>query len=394
MGGQLELEHLPQDAGEVRVDLPALGVAGAAEDDVVQMVDGAGRGRGLVGGGTRHHVGPHRQIQRLPREHLPQAVQVGGGGQVHREVVGEEIHVELVRHGHADNLPPDERGLGLLGPGELVHRQIHLEPQVPDGLDDALMAEGEGIEGAGEEGGLLRGLKLEGSALDLVEDDEAVDMGQRRGGVEEGQLLLRLFADEEQQLFADQGEEGGLLLIAQGLGGEQAAQDVEGLLPHRLPPVRQSLEEESRHPPPAGAALLAEASGVDGVVLQHGPHGGQGRRHNVGVGGGEEDGHLDHHLVQLPGRQPQDELAQVLRNILGDLRLSGLQGLGHLHGDLVAPVRCQHRGDGQQGRPGHPTHHHVLADLDEVGEMGCDVEGVGPAVPLHLVQQVLHAGGL
>ncbi len=149
----------PVNAAEVRVDLVALRVAGAAKDDVVQGVDGAGRRRRPVGGGVGHHVGAHRQVQLPAGKDLPQPVQVLRRGQVHRDVVGEEVHVELVRHGHADDLPPHQGGLGLLGPGELVDGQVHLQPQVPDLLDDALVAQGEGVEGAGEEGHPVRAEK-------------------------------------------------------------------------------------------------------------------------------------------------------------------------------------------------------------------------------------------
>ena len=117
---------------------------------MVHGVDRAVGRRGLIGRGVGHHVGPHRQIQFPVGKDLPQAVQVAGSGQVHRNVVGEEVHVELVRHGHADDLPPHQGGLGLFGPGELVDGEIHLHPQVPDLLDDALVAQGEGVEGAGK----------------------------------------------------------------------------------------------------------------------------------------------------------------------------------------------------------------------------------------------------
>ena len=38
--------------------------------------------------------------------------------------------------GQVDDLPADQVGLGLFGPGELVHRQIDLKAQVPDGVDN------------------------------------------------------------------------------------------------------------------------------------------------------------------------------------------------------------------------------------------------------------------
>ena len=214
MGGELQLDDRSLNGAEVRVDLPALGVAGAAEDDVVQGVDGAGCGRRFIGRGVCHYVGTDSQIQLPPGEHLPQAVQVGGSCQVHGNVVGEQIHVEFIGHGHTDDLPPHQGRLGLFGPGEFIHRQVDLKAQVPDGQHDALVAEGEGVEGAGEERRLLRYPELEGAALDTVLDDEAVNVGESCGGIEEGQLFLGLFVDEEENFLCHQGEQIGFFLIA------------------------------------------------------------------------------------------------------------------------------------------------------------------------------------
>ena len=157
--------------------------------------------------------------------------------------MGEDVDVKFVGHGHADDLPPDEGGLGLLRPGELVHGQVDLQPQVPDGGDDALVGEGEGVKGAREEGGgLVPPLEAEGPALDAVLHSEAVDVGQGGGGVEEGQLAPWLLTDEEEELFGRQGKEAGLVGIAQKRGGEEPlAQHPQGLLPHGLHAGGQAL---------------------------------------------------------------------------------------------------------------------------------------------------------
>ena len=231
------------DTGEVRLNLPALGVAGAAKDNVIQGVDGTLLGRGLVGGGPRHHVGPHHQVQLPPREDLPQAEEVRRCRQIYGDVMGEEVDVKLVGNRHTDDLPPDQRGLGLFGPGELVHRQIDLHAQVPDGGDDALVGEGEGVESAGEEGGgLIPPLKVEGAALNAVRHGEAVDVGEGGGGVEKGQLPSGLLADEEEELFGNQGEQADFVVIGQHLGGKQPLpQNPQGLLPHGLHAGGQAL---------------------------------------------------------------------------------------------------------------------------------------------------------
>ncbi|MBS6356170.1 MAG: hypothetical protein KH438_12885, partial [Oscillibacter sp.] len=219
-----------------------------------------------------------------------------------------------------------------------------------------------------------------------------------RGGVEEAQLLFRLLPQQEEDLLGHQGEEGGLPLVGESLRGEDPlTQDLQRLLPHALAIGGQALQQQARQPPPAALQHLpelVEPLGVDGVMLQHGAHSGQGGGHHHRVGGGEEELHLVHDLVQLPGRQPQGELAQVLGDVLGDLRLPRLQHLGKLHGHLVPAVRRQGGGDGQQGGTRHPADHDVLADLHQVGEVGGDVEHIGVVPMFHLVQQVLHAHGL
>ena len=394
----MEPDHLAADIGHIRLHLAPLHAAGAAEDDVVEVVDGAGLWLGFVGGGVSHHVGPHGKVQLPAGKDLAQAVQIVAVGKVHRDIMGEEVHVKLVGHGHTDDLAAQQGGLGLLGPGEFVNGQVHLKAQVPDLLDDALVGEGEGIEGAGEEGHLPVVVKGEGVAFDAVADDKAVDVGQGRRGIEEGQLLLLLLVDEEEDLLSHQEEEALLVLVGKGLGGEKALpQDPQGLLAHRLLAGGKALEQKPRHFAPAGGEdllALAEALAVDGVVLQHGAHGGKGGRHHAGIGGGEQGEELLDDLVQLPGGQPQDELAQVLGDILGQLRLAGLQRLGHLHGNLITAGGGQGVGHGKQGRAGHAAHRHGLADLHEVGEVGGDMEDVGLGAVDHLLAQVLHTRGL
>lgn len=249
MGGKPQLQDLALNTGEVGVQLLAGGIAGAAKDDMVEGVDGPVPGRHLVGGCVGHHVGSHREIQFPSGKNLPQPVQIRGRCQIDRDVVGEEVHVKLIRYGHGDDLPPHQGGLGLFGPRELVHSQVHFKPQIPDLLDDALVAQGEGVEGPRENATPLRCGKTEGAAFDMMGDDEAVDVAQGGGGVEEGQLLFGLFVDEEKHLLGQQGEKLRLILVVQGAGGEQPfAQDAEGLLPHGVPIGGKALEQQSRHP--------------------------------------------------------------------------------------------------------------------------------------------------
>ena len=137
--------------------------------------------------------------------------------------------------------------------------------------------------------------------------------------------------------------------------------------------------------------ILRKALAIDGVVLQHGTYGGEGRGNHAGVGGGEKPQHLVQQFVQLPGGEPQGKLPQIFRNVLGNLRLSGFQSLGELHRDLVAPVRREKGRDGQKCRAGHSPYYHILTDLDEIGKVGGDVQQVGMGIVGGLIQQVFHS---
>ena len=376
------------------MDVPIIRNAGAAEHDVVEEMHRAGGRLRLVGGGVGHHVAAHAQVQLPSGEDVPQDIEIVGVGQIHRDVVGEDIHIVLVGHGHAHQLTADETGLCLLGPGEFVDGQIHLEAQVTDGLHDALVGQGEGVEGAGEEGCLLRHGEPEGAVLDVVEYDEAVQMAQSGGGVEEGELLLPAAAQQAHDLLGAEGEQGGLVLIAEDGRGEQTlAQNPQGTLLYRTAGCGQTLHQQACQ---TAAALLqrigalAEACGVVRIGLQHGANGVQCAADYVGAGGGEESLHLVDDLVQLTGRQPQGEAAQIFGNILGEIGLAGFQRLGKLHSDLVAAVGGHDGCQLQQGLTCHAAHHHMLTDLDEVGEVCGDVQHILIAAAAYLMEQILH----
>ena len=119
VGGQLELDHFSGDAQ--LLSLRQGGLARPAEDDVVHGVDRPVHRGGLIGAGVAHHIAAHHQIDLLAGEELPQAAQVPGVGQVHRDIVGKQVDVEVPGDGQVDDLPADHVGLGLFGPGELVH---------------------------------------------------------------------------------------------------------------------------------------------------------------------------------------------------------------------------------------------------------------------------------
>ena len=237
-----------------------------------------------------------------------------------RNIVGEQVDVEIPCHGHVDNLTADQVGLGLFGPGKLVHSQIDLKAQVADGVDNALVGEGKGVEGAGEEGDLPGRLKGEGAVVQPPQGDEAVDVGQGCGPVEEGEPVLSgRFLNEEQQLPVAQGKQPGLFLHVQ-LGGaeEKLADDQQGLLAHRLPVVGQTLEQQPQQllaPGFIGGGVLGKALPVGGVVLEQHAHRVQRSGHSGVVGGAQQGLEPQHLLVQLAGVEVQGGLPQVLGDV-------------------------------------------------------------------------------
>ena len=301
------------------------------------------------------------------------------------------MDVELVRHGQAGDPAADPVGLGLLRPGELVDGQHDLIAQVPDGLDDALVGEGEGVEGAGEEGHGPGTLEAEAPVEDLLLGDEAVQPPQHIRPVVEGQLVPRVLGDEGQDLFQRQQEGPALLVAAQGGGREHPpAQDEHGLLPDLLPEAGQPLQQHPQQPLPAAAVdavLLREAGAVGVVGLVHDAHRVQHRGDHAAVGGAQVLPQRLQDLLQLGRGEPQAEPAQVAGDVFGELLLADLQAPAELHRHLVALLGGEEGGDGQQSGSCPVADRHLVADLDEVGEVGGHMEPVGPLPPGEIPQQ-------
>ena len=142
MGRQGQLDHLAGDERErraVMLSLVALLAADPPEHDMVHRMDRIRRRSRTIGGGVAHHVAADHNIKLLAGEHPAQAAQVSGVGDVDRHIIREQLDMQLVGNRHADNLPPDQVGLGLFGPGKLVYREVDLEPEVADRPHDPLM---------------------------------------------------------------------------------------------------------------------------------------------------------------------------------------------------------------------------------------------------------------
>ena len=127
---------------------------------MVHGVNGVLLRRLPVGGGVGNDVASHYHIDGPPCKYLLQPLQIRRIGDIDWNIVGEQVHMELVRHRHIDNLAADQVRLRLLGPGKLVHSQINLVAQIPDLTDDSLVGEGKRVERTWEESHLLPLLNL------------------------------------------------------------------------------------------------------------------------------------------------------------------------------------------------------------------------------------------
>ena len=370
---QRQLQYLAVNAA---VAAPGL-LTGPAEDDVVKGMDGV-RLHGLaIGGGVSHHVTSHGDGHLPSGEGLPQPMEVLRVGDVHREILREDLHMELVRHRHGGNAPPDAVGLGALGPRELIDGQQYLEAPIPDGSDNGLVGQGEGIEGTGEKGDGPWRFKGKAAPQPLGRQ-KAVQPPQHGCPIVEGQCIPVLLTAGGQQLPCRQGEGPALLAVAELCRTEYPlSQHQHGLLPGLSVDARQSPHQHPQQPVPAAQArllrLLRESLVIDVVLLIDDAHGVQHRSHDAAAGGAEGHPQIRQALVQLLRRQPQGKPPQIVGNVLGELLLPQLQPPAQLHGDLIALIHRQPGSDLQQRQSCAVAHRDPVADLDEVRKMRGDV---------------------
>ena len=247
------------------------------------------------------------------------------------------------------------------------------------------MGQGEGVEGAGEERHRPGRLEPEAPPEQLLLREEPVQPPQHGGAVVKGELVPLLLLEEGQEPLLGQQEGPALLVDPQHLRAEHmAAQDEQRLLPHLGPEARQSPEEQSQQAFPAaavGRVSLREADPVGVVFLVDNAHGVQRRGGHPGVGGAQGLLQLAEDLLQLYRRQPQAEPPQIAGDVLGELLLPDLQPPAQLHRHLVALLRREQRGHGQQRGPRRVADRDPVADLHQVGEVGSDVEQAPVSLP-------------
>ena len=158
-----------------------------------------------------HHVAAHHDGHAPAGERRTQLVQVLRIGDIHREILRENTHMEHVRHRHGGDPPPQPVGLCFLRPRELVDGEHHLEAQIPYGVDDALVGQGEGVEGAGEERHRARLPEVEAPVEQPLFREEPVQLPQHEGAVIERQPLAGELVLCRQQLPL--GEHKGAVLL-------------------------------------------------------------------------------------------------------------------------------------------------------------------------------------
>ncbi len=143
--GQLQLLHL---SGDAFIDLSRPGVTGPAEDQMVEAMDGIFLWLLFIGAGVMDHVRSRHDIDLLLRKDLPKPLKIRRIGDIDGDIVGKQVDIKLIGHGHIDDLPAHQMGLGLFRPGKLVDGQEHRIAQLPDPSCDLLVGQGERVKGA------------------------------------------------------------------------------------------------------------------------------------------------------------------------------------------------------------------------------------------------------
>ena len=245
------------------------------------------------------------------------------------------------------------------------------------------MAHGEGVEGAGEEGGGLRGRKGEGPHLNLVLHQEAVEVVEHGRLAEEGEVLSPRLGEDGEQLLVQQPEEVPLPFQGEGGAAEDLpAQHQQGGAVDDLPVVAHPGHEASQHPPGSGVCLGGEGF----QDLSQGVEGGPGRGHGGPSGQAVQQ---VQGLLKFPFRQQAEDGSGVGGDEPGDLVLAALQLPEQVDGDLVDLGHGEMGAEGQQLLPGVLPHRQVFAQGEEVGQVHGGVEG-GLWVLLGVVGQQVH----
>ena len=288
------------------------------DDDVVHGPYLVVMGALLVEGGVGDDVRAHHQVDLPSREHGLQPLQVLRIARIDRYLVRKQVYVVLAGNTHVDDLAADEVGLGPLGPGELIHGQIHFKSHIGDHFCDPFVGKCERIESAREESHLAADPALELSFQQPVLSDVAVETGQTCRPVEVREPVSPVLVHLEVDPARCRKEDVPLLQPGQVLRAEYGLPEhQERLLAHRFPVACHSLQQKSDEvlpPPGAHFAVLFEPLRIPRVVFQKGPDRIECDRSHVIGGTGLHGFQGRDQLVQLLGREPQRHLAQPPRD--------------------------------------------------------------------------------
>ena len=93
----------------------------------------------LIRRGIGNDIAADHDIQLFSGKHLSQAFQIRRIGNIDRNLIREQVHMELIRHRHTHDLTADQMRLRLFRPGKFIDRQKHLIAAVADLADNLLV---------------------------------------------------------------------------------------------------------------------------------------------------------------------------------------------------------------------------------------------------------------
>ena len=118
----------------VRLDIPH-----ASERDVVHRMNRIFDRFLLIRRGIGNDIATDHDIQLFSGKHLSQAFQIRRIGDIDRNIIREQVHMELIRHRHTHNLTADQMRLRLFRPGKFIDRQKYLIAEVANLADNLLV---------------------------------------------------------------------------------------------------------------------------------------------------------------------------------------------------------------------------------------------------------------
>ena len=342
----------------------------------------------MIGRGIADHVAARHQIEPSAGEQSAQTGQILHRGNVYRNLIGEQIHIQLIGHGHIGNLPPQQLGKGLLAPGKFVDGQIDLKTHLADLLHDTLVPRAEGVKGAGEEGRRLFLRQGKGTVAHLTVHQKTIDVVHDRRLGKEIKVARMGFFQQRQQLFTYEQE-----IVPSGLNGDIVVcknvftQHRQRRLMNSVIVVRHAGQQQPQNPSGAPSLILMREHGQKAAQrLQTGCGTLDVARADIALQKTEA-------LVQLLVRKPSHEYAQISGHIGRDFLLPRFQFSQQIHGDLILLIHPQSVGHLQQRPARTLSHGQMLADGQQVGQVHGRVES-NLRVSSGLVAQCLHLSQL